>query len=171
MKKQKAFGLVEIIISLAVFGTAIIATMSLTVRSYVTVKNNELGDLANSIMISSSEYFKSPNAKTILPAAGTSGSFYFNLTSPININPGTQTVTNLSFNRQTQTSQKINTCDSGSAYKVAFTNTTGLPNNFILCNQVIIQPQADGSYMILSEVVFNTSKGLDQSELIGYRLP
>ncbi len=171
MRKQKAFGLVEIIVSLAVFGTAIIATMALTVNAYTTVKNNELGDLANSIMISSGEYFKSPNAKTILPPAGSNGSFYYNLTTPINVNPGSTQVSNLGFNRQTSTAAKINSCDTGSIYKVAFNDTTGLPNNFIVCNQVIIQPQPDGSYKILSEVVYKTSKGLDQSELIGYRLP
>ncbi|MFQ5492621.1 MAG: hypothetical protein ACE5DX_00460 [Candidatus Dojkabacteria bacterium] len=164
--KLKAFGLAEIIVALGIFGTAMIATVAIAVASLRTVKDNELADIANSVMIRSMEYMKSPAVVPDLlnlPAA-TNDVHSFKIMNDID---SQNTEEGIVMGNVTSTGgiQPLDDCGQASAFKVNFVD---LPN-LVLCNQVLINENKDGTFEIRSIIVFGTSKGLQSSELIGFR--
>jgi len=173
MRNIKAFGLVEILVGLAIFSTAIIATVTIAVNSYKAVKNNELADLANSVMIRSVEYFKSPSSIGSLTPAGSATStapVYYKLN--VTISPETTGTDSLSFVRVTTNVQPLTECTESSEYRVNFSSTQNLESStFLLCNQIIVEPLTEGGYIIKSRIVYQTSKGTETAEILGYRQP
>lgn len=166
---QKAFGLVEIIVALGIFGTAIVTTIALTVNSYLAVKNNELADLANSVMVRSMEYFKSPSGIEILKnrQTPTAPKAFFAVATDVSIS---DVNAGLTFVQKTG-AQQITTCDTGSEYKVDLIEVQGIPSDFLMCNQVIAETQTDGSFLLKSIVYYKRGDLLLNSQLIGYRQP
>jgi len=180
IKKQfKAFGLVESLVAMAVFGTAIIMITSLSAKSLRTVKENELADFANSIMVRSMEYVRSDqvdNASFNNYNIDTfSGKIYFKITGDlsdpaalisayaIDDDPLQQTAfeRNLAINN-------LSNCD-GSSYKIDVTGNTEW-SKLIICNQLSLEKDASNNFIITSTVVY---KGLDDykvTQMRGYKL-
>lgn len=160
-QSRNAFGLVEIIVAIAIFATAMIATVSLAIGSLRTVKDNELADTANAVMVGSMEYMKSPAAVPVLNQL-TAGrrEFAFSVSSEIDTeNP------NLTTLRQMDQADVINTCSDSSEYRVVLRDFP----DFLVCNQILLQQAAGNSFEIRSIVYYQTSKGISRNELIGYR--
>ena len=171
INKIKAFGLVEILVSLVIYGIAIIGVTALTISSYRTVKDNEIGDLANSLMVRGIEYFKSPNAIANLPINnGETRVFNLNTASPNDVgNPAAQfipvIVTSLPW-AGNPTRINISDCTASSIFKITFASGV---NPYTMCNQIIVQKTSTKDYLIQSVVVFQLSRRFEQNELIGFR--
>jgi type II secretory pathway pseudopilin PulG len=166
--KMKAFGLAEIIVALGIFGTAMIATVAVAVSSLRTVKDNELSDLANSVVIRSIEYMKSPAVVDVLTnlEAGSSD-HVFEITNPISSSPDDQKLEVVEKTGEYGT-DNITTCgDTGvsARYRISITDQP----NFVICNQIKVTDFGKSRFEIRSIVVYQTSKGLQTTELIGYR--
>lgn len=169
VKKQKrlaAFGLAEIIVALGIFGSAMVITIALAIGSLRTVKDNELADTANTIMIRSMEYLKSPSSSGIFASAlsGTSTRVYAvdgaisstNITGEVKLkdltSSGTNTIT-------------VDNCSETSPYVVVVSDTPG----FLACNQIIIKRNSNNTFELQSIVIYRTSKGFRKSELLGFK--
>lgn len=158
MKKKsiKAFGLAEILIALAIFGVVMIAAIALNVRSLSTIKDNELSDLANSVMVRSVEYSKTPDFSLLVEQTQGVTKTAFAITGDLsNVNTSTLTLV------QRTDVQKITTCDASSQFKVQISNTP----NFDLCNQIIVEDVGNGNYSVTSVVVYKTSRSTQRSEI------
>jgi hypothetical protein len=170
-KNEKAFGLVEVLIGLAIFGTAIIAATSLTVKSLRIVKDNELADTANGIMIKTLELAKYPETDTKFPGLSDDGSkkIYY-LTG--NIDDFNQlNFDNLTFIKKTS---ELNTdgipstdciSQTGNQIKVNFEGISGL----IVCNQIVFERLDSGNYEVSSRVIFQTAKEVREAEIKGFK--
>ena|SRR3989304_8329648 len=156
-KKIKAFGLVEILVSLVIYGVAVIAVTSLTINSYRTIKDSELSDFANSVMVRGVEYFKSADTLTILP---TSGKKSFIISSDLG-NPSSP----FSMTEIPGITDKITACSTGSQFHVTISGNEG----FLLCNQILISKLSSNDYLIDSVIVFQLSRRVEQTELLGFR--
>lgn len=163
---KKAFGLVEIIVAIAIFGTAMIATIALAIGSLRTVQDNELADTANSVMIGTMEYMKSPAVVPILVNLPTGQrEFAFRVEGDIDPANCIRQDCNLTLVQTTNRSE-ITACDESSEYRV---NLQELPN-FVMCNQILVTQQSPGVFEMRSIVIFFSSKeGQQRTELIGYR--
>jgi|SRR5690606_5282061 len=60
IKKPKGLSLVEILIVLIIISTTVISAMSLIINSFIEIKENEVQDTANGILLSATEALKSP---------------------------------------------------------------------------------------------------------------
>jgi len=177
--KKPAFGLIEILISLAIFALAIISITSTNAKTYRIVKNNELADFSNRTMVKTLEFFKAPTTDSLV--AGIQQSTQKIIENALINNPPnpTKSVTfksnsiidtnaQLTFQEvENNPISKIITCDSGSTYKVAVSPNSGY-TGFDLCNQIIIEKKNDG-YLIRSRIVYQIREITKINELIGYR--
>ena len=72
-KNKKALSLIEMLVVLVIISTTVITAFSLILRSNLDIKENEIADTTNSLMVSISEAIKSPGG---VPISGfTLGSF------------------------------------------------------------------------------------------------
>lgn len=85
---KKASSLIEVIIVLAIVSFTIIAAMSLVARTRLEIKNNELQDTANELLLKALEGVKSPSKTVISGSPSLTGSnpYYFSLTQSVNGN-------------------------------------------------------------------------------------
>jgi hypothetical protein len=170
--KIKAFGLAEILVGLAITGGILITIMSVAMSTYRQVKDNEMGDVANNVMVMGVEYFKTPvsdiskePAKTL--NAITVGQFkVFKVLSSVDDDPKNfqlKEVTNVVSGTETN---DLTDCSATSDYAVKFKNAT---DKFVLCNKITVTRTASG-YNIFSTVIYKTIRGdLRTSHIIGIR--
>lgn len=165
-KKIKAFGLVEILVSLVIFGIAVIAVTNLTVSSYRIVKDNELSDMSNSLMLRGMEYFKSAKSITALSAITAGSTVYFKINSGIGTEVGNPAADPSTDNLPVLVAGgAITSCTEGSAYKVYVYNFSA----FLLCNQIAVTKTATNDFIIKSTVIYQKSRQMATGELLGYR--
>ncbi len=179
--KIKAWGLVEIMISIGIFGVAIISITSLNARSFNKIKDNELTDQSNRIMISAAEYFKSPAQdvqdllRTVPEVSTPSVPAYFKLPSTVN-NPFVIDASNIESSNwrwEKVTSLPLPTtlgnCTAGSIYQIVFksaatADSASLTSGFLLCSQVVVEKRTYG-YQITSNISYRVG-GIDKTNQI-----
>jgi len=78
---KKASSLIEVIIVLAIVSFTIIASMALVAKTRLEIKNNELQDNANEVLLKALEALKSPSKVVLVnsPALTGAGPYYFAL--------------------------------------------------------------------------------------------
>ena len=173
--KKPAWGLVEILVAMTIYGVAIIAITSLNARNYNVIRNNELTDRANKVMISATEFFKSPsedvNRKYLtqqnFPSSGITRSFVldtnsrdirFDTNNPIKMNwisPNTNTIPN--------------DCTESNPSRISFfLKQSNTPDNFLVCVRVNITRMSKG-YKIDTQMVYKKGADWITNNLIGYR--
>ena len=174
--KLKAFGLVESLVAMAVFGTAILMITSLSAKSLKTVKENEIADFMNSIMVRSMEYVKSDQVTVGSPGSDFTVPLpvYFKIEGDITDSDITTlsvvdgTVVQESFRRKTNTDPgNLEDCSKTSEYLLNIDQEDW--RDMIICNQLYIEPDGD-NYSIISTVVY---KGIDEykiNQMRGFKL-
>lgn len=166
-KKIKAFGLVESLLALAIFGTAIISATAVTIKALKTVRDNEMADFANSIMIRSLEYTKSSSV---------TNADFIHTTSPAMYRL-TGDVTDLNAQIDIQyvgiTQNNIldrNQCEGNPDYLVNLSSNPDLAD-LVICNQIIINNTQNGNYEITSRIIFQTGDSeFELNEITGYKI-
>lgn len=172
-KKMGGWGLVEILISMTIYAIAIITITSLNLKNYYIIRQNELSDRANKVMIGAIEYFKSPAKEvqdSLASALSTKGSTaYFVLNSGskvIDVSNPTAIGWEVTTNTASATS-----CSTSSVANFKFKlNSTTVADNFLGCIYVRVTRESIG-YSIQAVLTFqkdSTSK-LINSDLIGFR--
>jgi hypothetical protein len=193
IKKQfKALGLIEILISMAIFAFAIIIITSLNAKNFKQIKSNEITDVANKLMLSTLEFMKSPTTNT---ASGVVGAGVQQLIESVYAaHPGRTDIcfslisrmdeNNFTLNDQTlnctdglssNSALRLNNCILGNNYRV-LANSPSL-SGLMICNQVVVRKDStQKGYFIVSRVVyttpnsnFNTPNPVVINELFGFR--
>ncbi|MEI7578763.1 MAG: hypothetical protein WCJ58_01840 [bacterium] len=170
----KAFGLVEVLLGLAIFGTAIIMATSITVRSLRIVKDNEIADNANAFMVKTLEYSKSlalteNNSKFTLNSTTTNYFITYSNSDEIT-NISDLNLEKVTFNLLTGQDWISNeNCDIGNNNGTSFRVTTAIAelNNSPLCNQLQFT-KVGANYQVISRVYYKTAKGWFTSEMRGF---
>jgi prepilin-type N-terminal cleavage/methylation domain-containing protein len=170
-KKNKGFGIIEILISLAIFAIGVISITSLNAKTYRVIKNNELSDFADRTMVKALEYFKSPTTSDIqdklegwiLSGGGTEA--YCSIISTSTIDESIK----LEFEYQDAGNYfpKPPTCLSGNPYKLN-TSAESIYKDFYICEQIFVEKMTNG-YKITSKVVYKIDTETKTNQLIGYR--
>lgn len=172
-KNLKAWGLVEILISMTIYAVAIISITSLNARNYLIIRDNELTDRANKLMVAATEYFKSPadEVQVILASDLTSlnqtktyilnnDSNTIDLTDDINaMEWETTTITNFPCNNPSDVSNVTFIIDNS-----GYTSS----DNFLTCIRVEVTRKANG-YKINSIMNYKKGEDLTYNNLIAYR--
>lgn len=152
----KAFGLVEVLISIAISAVVLLGALSVSARAYIVVRENEVRDNTSNILLRSLEVARSP------------------LDLGLNSLTGRQTFrlndTGSGFELQsTGSDAPINSCTSQSNYLVVTPDPA-----LQICNQIIITPltptATKRSYEVKSIAVYDfAGRTSEPEELTTYR--
>lgn len=165
IKKYRAFGILEVLVAIVIFGTTFLLATMVTVKSLKTVKENELTDLANSIMIRTMEFAKSPAISVNSLQNGNAEPWSFYLDGDISDPQVSLNASQIIYD--SSISEKIKTCDESSQFKVDFTASGSL---FLICNQIFVETiPSSTSLKVTVRVVYLLSDGLHFSEVKGYK--
>jgi hypothetical protein len=197
-KKMKAYGLVEILISMAIFAVAIISITSLNAKNFKQIKANEISDLSNKLMVSTLEYMKSPSTGGVVESIqdkmeaallnDLDGVVCFYIAGDImniwaaeiyanfQIEP---TTLNCDVNAASLTTSNYrlqpNSCTSSSVYLIGTTDT--VLQGLKICNQIIVKRDAiSRGYLLISRVAYEkgvydstTNSSFGVNEIFGFR--
>jgi len=158
-KNYKAFGLLEAVVAIGVFGVTIIMGLALIVKSLRVIKENQISDQAASVMISSLEYVRSPlqPADTLV-----NGGYY----SVIIVDGKVVGINEILGNALTDSN-----CDTGSDF---YHDIDGDNSFGTFCNQISVeyvdptQPESS-DYLIRSSIVYQVSDGFKSRESVGFK--
>ncbi len=125
---QKALGLVEVLIALAVVSTGMVMITSLSLKTLKVVRKNELQDIAVQLGVEAMDFMKQPGTIAVQSYDDTyAGYYYLDISSePYKI-------------VEVQGYEEIDTCDSNSRYRVSSVAETSV------CQQIQVQNDPGGS--------------------------
>lgn len=163
IKKKRATSLAEVMIILAIISTTVVASTTLVVKSLATIKNNEIEDTANGVMIKALEIAKSPAdvyvSDTSFVNAASGQVYFFSIQNQNN---------QYTLRRESGTAS---TCDSQGPFKTnLFTQTT--TQNINICLVIEITPQTTLNqriYEIAAKVVYQLEGETIINSVTGYR--
>lgn len=144
LKDQKALGLVEALVALAVIATGMVVITSLSLKTIKQARKNEMQDVSIQTAVEAMDFMKQPGViqTTVGKLPNPTGrSYRLNLDSlPYLIYVGDGT-------------GEINNCTKTSPYYVSDVS------DFLVCQQIIIKESAVGRYTIKVVVVWQTVGG------------
>ena len=159
-KNKKAFGLLESLVAIAIFGVTIVMALSLIVKSLKIIKDNQISDDAAAVMVSALEYTRAPSADN-----PNIGHYAMELDSNLQIS----NFIDVGFDPQLDE----NNCSrgSGNKYYVDFDGTGSGP---LICAMVIVESvnpaqPVNSDYIIRSRVVYKISDGFIIREIQGFK--
>lgn len=161
--KINAFGLVEVLVALAIFGIAFIAATAVTISSLRTIKDNEIADFTNSLMVRTLEYSKSDAVDYNTLTTGT-------LPRAFVVNGDVATNTNISFSPASDNNKLTADACAGSEYVLNISDPDF--QNLEICNQIYVQytTPAQNNLLITSVTVYTRGDNSKLvSELRGFR--
>jgi hypothetical protein len=172
LSKQKswaAVGLVEVLIVLALVATTMVAATQVTVQALIKIKEDEINDYVNGLMVRTLEAAKSPQTLTInnqlTGLDDFEGSYTLQVTDDGNPPAFTQEAIEL-------TPIPEGGCSISSPYSVTIPNL----GNFTpppVCLQAIVAElegiDVSSIFQITVRAVYNLSSGPVEREVVGYR--
>lgn len=155
-KNYKAFGLLESVVAIGVFGVTIIMGLSLIVKSLRVVKENQVSDQAAAVMISSLEYVRSP----LLPSNSLKNGSYYSVDVDSN-----GKVTGI-IEEISTTELNVTNCDTSSKF---FIDIDGDESFVTFCNQISVEytnanAPDTSDYLIKSRIVYSVGGGVQIQE-------
>jgi type II secretory pathway pseudopilin PulG len=163
-KYLPALSLVEVLVVLGLVSVSMVGIAGINVRSQIAVKDNELIDAANGIMLQALELAKSP---TQLKISSTDNTTNINGTYAID---KTQPDTLLERPSSDAILTSTSTCNTASPYFVSVSST----NPPLICLQITFERKQrplvnDNYYEVTSRVLFKLSRGPVLNQLVAYR--
>jgi prepilin-type N-terminal cleavage/methylation domain-containing protein len=165
-KLLKAFGLVEVLIAIAVSGVVMVGAVQVSAKTLRQIKENELRDSANGVLLQSLEIARSPVEFRVLDLLGTANEKKFRL--------GTKAGSSASLTLiETSYAGNMSTCSETAEIRV----TTADPN-FVLCNLITIKDVTAASdkqlglkrtFEVHSQITYMLSNKTFTDELYTYR--
>ncbi len=162
-KNLAATSLVEVLVVLAIVASTMIAATQLSVRALIDIKQNELLDYANSVMLKALEVAKSPadvNVTHLAVAGSYTGSYSSSLLSGKPV-----------LYQQSPTIVAMGSCSTSSVYYTPLTGVTGITPP-LACMQVQIQPKTGLNstyYEITVTITYRLSDQTVTDSIVGYR--
>ncbi|MBL8014840.1 MAG: prepilin-type N-terminal cleavage/methylation domain-containing protein [Candidatus Doudnabacteria bacterium] len=165
IRLRKAFGLLEVLIVLAIAATTMLAATQIALDGFRSIKLNEVLDYANGLMLQALEIAKSPTDVEIV--AGT---------QPTNFEASYRLTTNsagkavMSVVTTSTTPLTVANCSTSSPYFV----DANIPNitDPIICLQLTVTQRTNFGqvyYEIRSRLVYNLNGSQNERQIIGYR--
>ena len=142
----KAFGLVEVLISLAVVSTGMVMVTSLSLKTLKVVRKNELQDISVQLGVEAMEFMKQPGQINIENAGvdNVNGYYYLEIDdTPYRI-------------VRTQDTSEIDKCSSNSNYAVTSISETEV------CQQINIRRDAQSSKYYMKVIIVWKTVGRDE---------
>jgi type II secretory pathway pseudopilin PulG len=158
---KKATSLMEVLIVLAIIAVAIVSTMNVLIKANVSIKSNEIQDLANDTVLKAIELVKSPSR--LLIKASTSDFNKLTTTADPNNFYALKEDSNgtfLEYDTQFTSNNPLTTCSTSSFYysPIRVNNVT---QPYIFCMQVQFIPrtQLDNSryYEVKVKIIYSLS--------------
>jgi type II secretory pathway pseudopilin PulG len=153
-----AFGLLESVVAIGVFGASIIVGLSLIVKSLGIIKDNQISDQAAAFMVTSLEYMRSPIVK-----ANTLSEDYYHVVINNNQIAAVQVDPSASLLDETN-------CSEGSVF---FVDVDGPDSSALVCNQLTVQKvnnsDPNSNLIITSRIVYKLSKDTITREIRGFK--
>lgn len=165
VRGEKALGLVEALVAIAVVGSGMVIITSMSLRSMKLARKNEIQDVAIEAAVEAMDFMKDPGSvvikKSDYPAGGLSDEkpHYFRLDVE-NVPPWLE--------NPMLPQSDLQTCDSGSGYLVGRLKN----ENYIICQQIMVKSigQSKSRFDIEVTVVWQTVGGdIDKRVISGYR--
>lgn len=156
--KKKAFGLLEVLIAIAISAMVMVGAIAVSSKGIRTVKKNELEDLSNGILLQSLEIARSPVNFNLDSLVSGSNTTYFVLVKTAE--------GEVALQKKETGAGEISTCDQGSQYKVDIIDIgedleyvdSDFAEAYTICNQIIVDEVSnDGirrKFQINSVVVY-----------------
>lgn len=162
---KNAFGLLEVLIVLAIAATTMIAATQIALNGYRAIKVNEILDYANGLMLQALEIAKSP---TDVEVVGVSQPPNFNASYRLSANASGKSV--MSVVSTNIVNITPTDCSTSSPYFV----NVNVPNvnEPLVCLQLVVTQRTNFGviyYEIRSRMVYNLDGQANTQELIGYR--
>lgn len=164
--KNLAFGLIEVLIVLAIVATTMLAATQITLNGMRAIKLDEIVDFANGIMVQGLEIAKSPTTVEVVVS-----------TVPANYNGSYRLQTNadgssvLRLIDSSQTPITLAQCTSASNYFIRIENATGVQNPQVCLQMIVTQRQSLGLnyYEVRSRLVYNVGGQTVERDIYSYR--
>lgn len=175
-KNFSAWGLVEILISMAIYAVAIVSITSLNAKNYYKIRENELADRSNKLLISAVEYFKSP-AQDVqirylnpIPVAGHFSYVLDSTSREIKLITAGNEVEAFVWEPKSDVGYraKLASCDTNSATRVTYMLTDTQADPFLTCLRVDIDRKENG-YKISAWMRYLRGGEWVDTNIIGYR--
>lgn len=166
-KTLKAVSLIEVLAVLVLTGFLLVATARMTSNLIIQLRNNELEEYANGLLVQAFEAAKSPNNLTVNAAHQASGTAYRIEFLPAG---GARLTREVSF----LSAPDINSCSLASPYFINSATITGYPGPIPVCIQIVIRtlnnPYTNTGYFVFStRVVYTTPTKTDIFNLSSVR--
>jgi prepilin-type N-terminal cleavage/methylation domain-containing protein len=175
--KTKAFGLLEVLISIAISAIVMVGAVAVSSKSIKLVRQNELQDLSNGILLRSLEVARSPVNFDLNSQISGSAPAYFVLVKEFDPESGED---RLALQKVSGGSGEINKCQSGE-YRVDILDLSedlgfvddDFAEAYTICNQIEIEEKSKDSirrtFQIRSILVYNLFGQDVKKELISER--
>lgn len=178
-RTQNAFGLLEVVISIAISGVILLGSMNVALKGLQVVRLNEIKDIANGILLRSLEFARSPssdlNLTELIQNGANTYSFAINA-NPLSTDPKKQASSDLLKLISSANDPKITTCGDPSTadYLVAVGNKNDNAP-FQICNQIQIKKLTapatalQNDFSIVSTVIYVYNNQQVSDSLVSYR--
>ncbi len=172
--RYRSFSLVEVLVVLGLVATTMVAATQITVSALIKIKQNEIDDYVNGLMVKVLEAAKSPQPLTIDNGASGLATFQGSYILVIPEATATQPTVSPSFKQQSLTPDPIQptTCNSSSPNYVSIPNLGTYVPPAVCIQALVVQLtgiNATPIYQITVRAVYNLSSGPVSRELLGYR--
>ena len=166
LAKIRGFGLMEVLIVLAIVAATMVAAMQVSIQSLRVIKQNEIGDYANSVMVKALEVAKSPSDVQV---SGTAQITNFQGSYQLQTQVGSPSV--LWKVSDSVVPMTANNCSNTSPY---YTDISAVSNigNPVVCLQLIIRNISGltgNAYEITSYLIYDIQDQQVERSIIGYR--
>jgi len=158
-KNKKAFSLIEVIIVLAVISMTMISSMTVVLRANAMIKNNEIRDTANDILLQAFELLRSPDAVKVYRSTGFQPLSLVDVTTSYSMEFQDTASTRGYLNRET--SMVTDRCEALTVYVA---ETIGQTRPYPICLKIDITPKTAATgvinrYNISLTLFYNLSSG------------
>lgn len=160
-KYVKGTSLVEVLAVLAIVSVSIIATMGVLVKANISIKSNEIQDIANDTLLRALELVKAPS-NVLISAAPSDFANLLTGSDPNNYYALKKTGSSnyLQFDTQYASNSPLSSCSSSSFYFIPI-DVNNVTQPYIFCMQVHFVPktQIDGSryYEVNIRIIYSLS--------------
>ncbi|MBN2015742.1 hypothetical protein JW766_02825 [Candidatus Dojkabacteria bacterium] len=161
VRGSDGLGLVEVLVALAVVGTAMVIITQISLKTIKQARKNELQDVANQVAVEALDFMKQPGNITVETIGGSSP----------NLNGGLYRLDvangKIEYSSSQQAELSTSNCTPGSHYLDASLYSSG----YHVCQQIKLTKVSEYRFNIKVIVVWQTVGGeYDIRELAGYRI-
>lgn len=166
-RKLPAIGLLEILIVLAIVSVTMVGAFQISLQGLRVVKNNEVADYANTLMLQALEIAKNPADVKV-----SSNSTITNFNGSYRLQRLADNTAVMWLVTTSLTPASGSTCSKNSTYYLDISNSGATTSPSIICLQLRVQQQQNlgiNVYQITSRVMYSLNGQVIEQEVVGFR--